>query len=111
MLSAPMILPISSTVVMRGNQIVRGINVRSEIAGMQEGRRGEAHMHLLGPGLPQDAPPYAPQVVPRTMESSTITTRLPSHRRERNGVQLDAHGVLPLLLPRLNERAADIACS
>ena len=47
------------------------------------------------------------QVVPRTMESSTMTTRLPSHGGG-NGVQLDAHGVLPLLLSRLDECAADV---
>ena len=54
---------------------------------------------------PPSPPPHAEaaqcarQVVPRTMESSTSTTRLPSHDRLAMAVELDAHRCLPLHLP------------
>ena len=52
-------------------------------------------MHLRGPGLAQQSVRCGREVVPRTMESSTSTTRLPL-TVAADGVQLDADGVLAL---------------
>ena len=39
--------------VVAGDQVVPGVDVGAEVAGVQEGRSGDAHMDLLGSRLPQ----------------------------------------------------------
>ena len=49
-----------------------------------------------------------PAVVPRTSESSIITTRLPA-RFSREGVELQGDATVADVLGRLDERAPDVA--
>ncbi len=59
-----------------GQQIVGVGRVHAIEAGMGGGRRGHAEMHLGGAGIAHHRHDLL-EVVPRTMESSTSTTRLP----------------------------------
>ena len=70
-------------------------------------RRGGGEVHLLAPASRARSMICA-EVVPRTMESSTSSTFLPRNSRSM-AFSLRAHRFLALLLPRHDERAADVA--
>ena len=59
-----------------GDQQLLVGDVGAEIAGIFEGGRGNTEVDFLRSGVPQQLDD-AGEVVPRTMESSTSTTRLP----------------------------------
>lgn len=59
-----------------GDQLLIGGHIRPEIAGIKERRRADPHMNLLGTGFFIIVMMFA-IVVPRTMESSTRTSRFP----------------------------------
>ena len=90
--------------MMAGDQVFLRIDIRSVIAGVQERRRGDAHMDLLCPGFPQQAddPPAG-----RTPDDGIVdqhNTLVPDHIL--NGGQLDLHLVQPVI--RRDERPADV---
>ena len=63
--------------VVGGDQLLAGRRVDAVVAGPGDRRRGEPEVHLAGAGR-ADHLHQPPLVVPRTSESSTMTTDLPS---------------------------------
>lgn len=76
--STPMISRISSTVRLCAMQLVALRNIRAEEAGMTERRCRNSHVNLSRACVAQQLYQTAAGLYPRTMESSTMMTRLPS---------------------------------
>ena len=92
--------------VFAGDQIVPGINIRTVVAGVAEGRRGNAHMDFPGSCLPDQVYNLTAGGAP---DDGVIDEDNPlALYRLLDGIQLDLHLIHSLPLPRGDEGSADI---
>ena len=90
-----------------GDQLLSVRNIRPEMAGRQEGRGGNPHMHLCRSGLPQQGDDLAGG---RSTDDGVVDHDHPfALHAASQGAQLDAHGLLPALLSGRDEGAPHIA--
>src|SRR5699024_10261219 len=92
--------------VVVGDEVVGAVDVRAEVAGIEEGRRGEPGVDLRGPGLPQQADDARDG---RAAHDAVVHEDDPfAAHGGGDGVELYAHGVLAPCLAGLDEGAADV---
>lgn len=92
--------------VFAGDQIVPGVNVRTVVAGVAEGRCRDAHMDFLRPCLPDQVYNLTAGGAP---DDGVIDEDNPlALYRLLDGIQLDLHLIHSLPLPRGDEGSTDI---
>ena len=92
--------------VVRGDELVGGVDVRAVVAGMEEGRRGDAQVDLLGPRLADEVG----DALARCAAHDGVVDEHDSLAANCliDGVELDAHLVDAVLLAGRDEGAPDV---
>ncbi len=92
--------------VVAGDEVLAGVDVRSEIAGVEERRSGHAHMHLRRSGLAHEL--YYVRAGRSADDRVVDQHDALALYRGGNGVELYVDGLLALALFRLDKGARDI---